>query len=172
MNRPALPQPSRPRRGWKRAWPGRLCRRLCFKPTICARGSADHLLAICPGSALAADRHCATPPLEPGVPVVGYRWLASHVRLGKAAQTEVNLVLNTIRARRQERRNHVASLKPKDAPAGMLSDRSRTTQLESGKQATTTVKKEQKLPGKQQEGSMTSMLLEAKRKRGDKGKIQ
>src|SRR5229473_2035782 len=104
--------------------------------------------------------------------VVGYRWLASHVRLGKAAQTEVNLVLNTIRARRQERRNHVASLKPKDAPAGMLSDRSRTTQLESGKQATTTVKKEQKLPGKQQEGSMTSTLLEAKRKRGDKGKIQ
>ena len=104
--------------------------------------------------------------------VVGYRWLASHVRLGKAAQTEVNLVLNTIRARRQERRNHVASLKPKDAPAGMLSDRSRTTQLESGKQATTTVKKEQKLPGKQQEGSMTSKLLEAKRKRGDKGKIQ
>ncbi len=104
--------------------------------------------------------------------VVGYRWLASHVRLGKAAQTEVNLVLNTIRTRRQERRNHVASLKPKDAPAGMLSDRSRTTQLESGKQATTTVKKEQKLPGKQQEGSMTSKLLEAKRKRGDKGKIQ
>jgi hypothetical protein len=104
--------------------------------------------------------------------VVGYRWLASHVRLGKGAQTEVNLVLNTVRARRQERRSRVASLKPKDAPTGMLSDRSRTTQLESGKQATTTVKKEQKLPGKQQEGSMTSKLLEAKRKREDKGKIQ
>jgi hypothetical protein len=104
--------------------------------------------------------------------VVGYRWLASHVRLGKAAQTEVNLVLNTIRARRQERRNRVASLKPKDAPAGMLSDGSRTTQVESGKQATTTVRKEQKLPGKQQEGLMTSKLLEAKRKREDKGKIQ
>jgi len=54
----------------------------------------------------------------------------------------------------------------------MLSNRSRTTQVESGKQATTAVKKEQKLSGKQQEGSMTSKLLEAKRKRGDKGKIQ
>jgi hypothetical protein len=98
--------------------------------------------------------------------VVGYQWLASRVRLGKAAQTEINLVLTTIRARRQERRNRVVSLKPKDASAAMLSG---TIQLESGKQA---VKKEQKLPGKQQEGSMTSKLLEAKRKREDKGKMQ
>jgi len=103
---------------------------------------------------------------------VGYRWLASHVKLGKAAQTEVNLVLNTMRTRRQERRSRVTSLKPKDTPAGMPNDGSRTAQVESGKQATTTVRKEQKLPGKQPEGSMTSKLLEAKRKRGDKGKTQ
>ncbi len=91
--------------------------------------------------------------------VVGYRWLASHVRLGKAAQTEVNLVLNTIRAHRLERRSRVASLKPKDAPVGMHSG---TMQLEPSKQA---VKKERELPGKQEEGSMASKLLEAKRKR-------
>src|SRR6266566_3491760 len=93
--------------------------------------------------------------------VVGYQWLASHVKLRKAAQTEESrdkLVLGAIRASREERRRRVASLKPKDAHGEKLSGRSKGIQAESGKQETAAVKKKQ-------ENSMTSRLLEEKRKR-------
>ena len=93
--------------------------------------------------------------------VVGYQWVASHVKLRKAAQTEESRdkhVLGAIRASREERRRRVASLKPKDAHGEKLSGRSKGMQAESGKQETAAVKKKQ-------EDSMTSRLLEEKRKR-------
>jgi hypothetical protein len=84
--------------------------------------------------------------------VVGYYWLLSHLGLRKATRakdTTDNLVLETIRSHREERRSRAASRKPIVASP---------TTKPAIKSATEDSKK-------QQEVSMTEKLLEAKRKR-------
>jgi len=86
--------------------------------------------------------------------VVGYYWLLSHLGMRKstdAKNTPGNLVLETIRSRREERRSRAASRTPKIASL---------TTKPAIKSATEDSKK-------QQEVSMTEKLLEAKRKRSN-----
>jgi uncharacterized membrane protein len=86
--------------------------------------------------------------------VVGYHWLLFHLGLRKATlakSTPDNLVLDSIRSHREERRSRVASRKPKVATL--------TT-----KPAIKSVTPDSK---KQQEVSVTEKLLEAKRKRSN-----
>ncbi len=90
--------------------------------------------------------------------VVGYHWLLSHLGLRKAAQTKDgtdNLILDTIRSHREERRSRASSRKPKVSTA---TSRSTTSPAQLNKSTTIDTKK-------QQEVSMTEQLLEAKRKR-------
>ncbi len=89
---------------------------------------------------------------------VGYHWLLSHLGLRKAAQTKEstdNLVLDTIRSRREQRRSRASSRKPK---VSTTAARPTTSPAQPDKSATLDSKK-------QQEVSMTEQLLEAKRKR-------
>jgi hypothetical protein len=93
--------------------------------------------------------------------VFGYRWLASHLGLPRAAQAKEgadNLQLGTIRIQRKARSRRQSSLKPKDFPAETLNISSPGGELQLNKEGTTAMKK-------QQEVSMTEKLLEAKRKR-------
>jgi hypothetical protein len=86
--------------------------------------------------------------------VVGYYWLLSHLGLHKATlakNTPDNLVLDTIRSHREERRSRASNRKPKVAtPTTKPATRSATLASK-----------------KQQEISMTEKLLEAKRKRSN-----
>ena len=97
--------------------------------------------------------------------VVGYQWLISHLGFHKTAKTKgstVNLVLDTIRSSREERRSRASGLKSKVT----LEDRPITTsQVKDDKSATHDPKKTTKTLEKQQEVLMTEKLLEAKRKR-------
>ncbi len=89
--------------------------------------------------------------------VVGYQWLSTHLGLRKATQAKErtdNLVLDTIRSRREERRSRASGLNSKAPPVV----RPATSQVQPDKLATKTLEK-------QQEESMTEKLLEAKRKR-------
>jgi hypothetical protein len=91
---------------------------------------------------------------------VGYHWLLSHLGLRKAAQTKEstdNLVLDTIRSRREQRRSRASSRKPK---VSTTAARPTTSPAQPDKSATLDSKK-------QQEVSMTEQLLEAKRKRSN-----
>ena len=86
--------------------------------------------------------------------VVGYHWLLSHLGLRKATLTKNdtdNLVLDTIRSHREERRNRASSRKPKVATI---------TTKPATKSATLDSKKKEEV-------SMTEKLLEAKRKRSN-----
>jgi len=90
--------------------------------------------------------------------VVGYHWLLFHLGLRKEAQTKEsadNLVLDTIRSRREERRSRASSRKPK---VSTTAAKPTTSPVQPNKSATLDSKK-------QQEVSMTEQLLEAKRKR-------
>jgi uncharacterized membrane protein len=90
--------------------------------------------------------------------VVGYHWLLSHLGLRKATLTKNdtdNLVLDTIRSHREERRNRASSRKPKVA---ITAAKPKISPSQFIKSATLNSKK-------QQEVSMTEKLLEAKRKR-------
>ena len=84
--------------------------------------------------------------------VVGYYWLLSHLGLGNATRAKNspdNLVLDTIRSHREDRKRRASNSKPKVA---------NTTTKSATRSATPDIKK-------QQEVSMTEKLLEAKRKR-------
>ena len=86
--------------------------------------------------------------------VVGYYWLLSHLGLRKATlakNTQNNLILNTIRSHREQRRSRAASRKPKFV----------TPKTKPANKPTTLASK------KQREVSMTEQLLEAKRKRSN-----
>jgi uncharacterized membrane protein len=86
--------------------------------------------------------------------VVGYDWLLSHLGLRKATLAKNNtnnLVLDSIRSHREERRSRASSRKPKVV----------TTATKPTIKSTTLHAK------KQQEVSMTEKLLEAKRKRSN-----
>jgi hypothetical protein len=86
--------------------------------------------------------------------VVGYYWLLSRLGFHKktaAKNTQDNLVLDTIRSHREERKSRAASHKPKVA-------------IPTTKPATKSATLHSK---KQQEISMTEKLLEAKRKRSN-----
>ncbi len=96
--------------------------------------------------------------------VVGYQWLTSHLGFRKTAQTKDsrdNLVLDTIRSRREERRSRASALIPKDSSVETLN----TSKAQLNIPGTTTSKKQSKTSEKQQEVSMTEKLLEEKRKR-------
>jgi uncharacterized membrane protein len=96
--------------------------------------------------------------------VVGYQWLTSHLGLSKTAQTKEgtgNLVLDTIRSHREERRSRALALKPRDSSVETL----KTSKAQLNKPGTTASKKQRKTSDKQPEGSTTEKLLEAKRKR-------
>jgi hypothetical protein len=83
--------------------------------------------------------------------VVGYYWLLSHLGLRNATRakdTPDNLVLETIRSNREERRSRAASRKPKVA----------TIATKPAVKSTTS-------DSRKQEVSTTEKLLEAKRKR-------
>ena len=88
---------------------------------------------------------------------VGYHWLLSHLGLSKAKQTNDgrdNLILNTIRSHREERRSHALGKITKISTNASSS----TSPAQLNKSTTIDTKK-------QQEVSMTEQLLEAKRKR-------
>ncbi len=96
--------------------------------------------------------------------VVGYKWLTSHLGFRKTAQTKDsrdNLVLDTIRSHREERRSRASTLIPKDSSVETLN----TSKAQLNIPGTTTSKKQSKTSEKQQEVSMTEKLLEEKRKR-------
>ena len=89
---------------------------------------------------------------------VGYHWLLSHLGLRKATLAKNNpgnLVLETIRSHREERRSRASNRKPK---VSTTAARPTTSPAQLNKSATLDSKK-------QQEVSMTEKLLEAKRKR-------
>jgi uncharacterized membrane protein len=95
--------------------------------------------------------------------VIGYRWLTSHLGLRKTAQTREsagNLILDTIRSHREERRNRVSVLKPKDADSRISPKEDR---VHRGKRVTNDLEQATKMLDKQQ--GTTEKLLEAKRKR-------
>ena len=84
--------------------------------------------------------------------VVGYHWLLSHLGLRKvsgAKNSPDNLVLDTIRSHREDRKRRASSSKPKVT---------NTTTISATRSATPEIKK-------QQEATMAEKLLEAKRKR-------
>jgi uncharacterized membrane protein len=90
--------------------------------------------------------------------VVGYHWLLSHLGLRKAAQTRTgtdNLILDTIRSHREDRKSRASSHKPK---ISITAAKPTSSPAQLHKSATQNSKK-------QQEISMTEKLLEAKRKR-------
>src|SRR5437667_1416177 len=89
---------------------------------------------------------------------VGYHWLLSHLGLRKATLAKNNpgnLVLETIRSHREERRSRASNRKPK---VSTTAARPTTSPAQLNQSATLDSKK-------QQEVSMTEKLLEAKRKR-------
>lgn len=99
---------------------------------------------------------------------VGYRWLASHLGLRRAAQAREgadNPLLGTIRTQRDARRRRLSGLVGKDAPAGSRRPGPASSLVQPGKQKSA-LKKGQQSPGKQQEALLSAKLLEAKRRRG------
>lgn len=96
--------------------------------------------------------------------VVGYQWLVTHLHLRKAtvAAAGDNIVLDSIRTQRQQRRSRPAVPKPKvstERAERILKGKSATNHEQSAKRAPA------KPPKKQEELSVTGKLLEAKRNR-------
>jgi len=104
---------------------------------------------------------------------VGYRWLAAHLGLrGTALATQAagsvindGTPLGTIRARRAERRGRALNTRPKVSASETRKASLTTGQVQSNKQGARGEKNQAASPKKLPEVSVTSKLLEAKRKR-------
>jgi len=116
--------------------------------------------------------------------VVGYRWLASHLGLRKAALATAgtgvmnhaptdNPVLNTLRSQREERRRvwhpqgpRIPSASPRATTFQQTPARQTRKETPSSAHSRSIKKEVAKQSQKQEEVSMTGKLLEAKRNRG------